>query len=142
MALAIFHAFELEAVWVEEEYGVVVVVIFAGGIDDDDAFLFEEGLERVDILAAAQLKRIVVEADVALAMLALLAATGGSDPEPGLAIRPADRVIIFIRDLKAEEGEKTAVKGLRLLVIADPDGEMVDADDPDHGEISFHAFRR
>ena len=38
--LAVLHAFELHAVGIEKEHGVIVVVIFAGGIDDLGALLF------------------------------------------------------------------------------------------------------
>src|SRR4029079_19167214 len=96
MALAIFHAFELEPVGVEEEHRIVVVIIFAGGIDDDHTFLLEKCLKRIDILAAARRERIVVEADIALAMPTLRSAIiGGRDPEAGIAVRPADRLLIF-----------------------------------------------
>src|SRR4029079_14167787 len=38
--LAVLHAFELHAVRIEKEQGVIVVVIFAGRVDDLGALLF------------------------------------------------------------------------------------------------------
>ena len=73
MLLAVAHAFELHAVGIEKEHGVIVVVIFAGGIDDLGALLFQIGLQRIDILPAAQAEGVMVKADIALAVFVLLA---------------------------------------------------------------------
>ena len=66
--LAVAHAFELHAVGVEEEDGVIVVVIFAGRIDDGGAEFLHEGLQRIDIVAAAELEGVMVKADIAVAV--------------------------------------------------------------------------
>ena len=92
--------------------------------------------KRIDVLAAAQLERVVVEADIADAVLVLAAlGIGRADPEPRLAVGPADRVVVFVRDLEAEELEQPAVEGLRLLVVADPDHQVIDPDDAHHAVL-------
>src|SRR5258707_414403 len=126
MALAVFHAFEPEPVGIEKEDGIVVIIILSGRIDDFRAGLFKEIPKRIDILAASELKSIMVKADIAGAMFVFQAfLIGGTDPEPRLAIRPADRIVIFIRDLKAEESEEMAIEGFRFLIVTDPDDDMV-----------------
>src|SRR2546423_14358027 len=80
----VHHAFELHAIRIGEEHGVIVLVavVLAGRIEHRHAVLVEESAEIVDILAARQLERIVVEADVALAVLVLAAfCIGLGDPE-------------------------------------------------------------
>src|SRR5260221_10731768 len=68
----VHHGFELHAVGVGEIDRVVgAAVIFARRIDHGHAVLFEEGAERVHVVAARDLESIVVGADVALAVLAL-----------------------------------------------------------------------
>ena len=90
-------------------------------------------MKRIDILAASELKSIMMKPDIAGAMLVLQALLiGGTDPEPGLAIRPADRVVIFIRDLKAEVSEEPVIEGFRFLIVTDPDDDMVYSYDLDH----------
>src|SRR3954469_20237565 len=49
---------------------VGAVVILAGRINDRHAVLVDERAERVDVLTAGKLKRIMMKADVALAVLA------------------------------------------------------------------------
>ena len=97
VALAPFHAFEFHAVGIEKEYRVVVIVIFAGGIDDLNAALLQEGLQRTHVLPVPELKRIVMEADVAFAIFVFLAlGVGRSDPKPRLAVGPTDHFRIFV----------------------------------------------
>ncbi len=70
---------------------LVVAVVGAGRVGDFKAMLAEEGAELVDRLAARKLERIVMKADVALAVLALSATSVGlRDPEQRLAVAPAD----------------------------------------------------
>ena len=86
---AIFHAFELQPVGIQEEDGVVILVILTCRIDDGDAFLLQEGLQIVNILPAPQLEGVVVKADIADAMRVLLAfGVRLADPETGLAVGP------------------------------------------------------
>jgi len=47
------------------------------------------------------LEAIVVEADIAVAVRPALR-VGAGDPVAGLAVGPADIVIVFVRNLKAE----------------------------------------
>lgn len=54
---------------------------------------------------------------------------GRPDPEPGLAVGPADGVAVFIRNLESKEREQPAVKGFRQRIVADPDDDVVNADD-------------
>ena len=71
----------------------------------------QEILQRVDILAAAELERIVVETDVAHAVFALAPiGVGRTDPEARLAVGPANRVLVFVGDLEAQECEQPAVE--------------------------------
>ena len=138
VALAIAHAFELHAVRVEEEHGVIVVVIFAGRIDDGGALLFQKGLQRIDIVPAAQAKRVMVKADIALAVFVLLAfRVGGGDPEQRLAVGPAHHAFIFGLDAEAQELHQRRVEGLRLLEVADADHQMVDARQRAPWSLSF-----
>ena len=77
-----------------------------------------------------------MEANIADAVLVRAAlGIGRADPEPRLAVGPADRVLVFIRDLEAEELEQPAVEGLRLLVVADPDHQVIDPNDAYHAVL-------
>jgi hypothetical protein len=134
MALAPAHAFELHAVGIEEEHGVIVVVILAGGIDDGRAALLEIRLERVDIFPVPQTERVVVKADVAFAVFVFLALfVRGGDPEQRLAVGPTHHALVFGLDAEAEEFHQRRIELLRLLEIADADDEMVHSNDFDHG---------
>src|SRR5688572_1362452 len=67
-------------------------------------------------------------------MLALAALrVGVRDPETRLAVLPADRGLVLVHDLHAEEFEQRPVKALRAREIADADRDMVDASDAAHG---------
>src|SRR5262249_33783499 len=93
----------------------------------------EKGAERVDVVAARQLEGIVMEADVALAVLALPALRIGlRDPEQSLAVAPARHVGIVVLELEAEEAEQLAIEFLRAREIADAEPEVIDADDARH----------
>src|SRR5438270_58255 len=77
-----------------------------------------------------------MKADIAGAVLMLHAFfVRGSDPEPRLAVGPADRVLIFIRNLEAEEFEQTAIEGFGFLIIADPDDKVINSDDTHHRDL-------
>ena len=112
----VLHAFELDAVRVEEEHRIVVLVVFVGRVDDANGLALEEGLQGVDVLPVAQLEGIVVQADIADPIG--LAALGAGDPVARLAIGPTDRAGILVRDLEAQELEQLGVKSLRLPVVA------------------------
>src|SRR5262249_16314064 len=103
----VHHGFELHAVWVAEINPVFgAPVIFAGRIDPGHAVRFEEGAERVHVVAARDLEGVVVKADVALAVLALSPLRiGGGDPEQRLAVAPAGHVGILVLELEAEKAE-------------------------------------
>src|SRR5690348_7680877 len=119
VAFAVFHAFQLEPVGIEEEHRIVVVIMLASRVNDGCAEFEQEGLQVIYIPAATQLERIVMEAYIAYAELVRATLSiGRADPEPRLAVGPADRVLVFIRDLEAEESEQPAVEGLRLFVVA------------------------
>src|SRR5215475_10047758 len=124
---AVLHAFELDAIGVEEEHRIVVLIVLVGRIDDANALALEEGLQSVDILPVAQLEGVVVQADIADAVG--LAALSGSNPVASLAVGPANGVGIFVGDLEAQEVEQLGVEGLGLRVVADADGNVIDADD-------------
>src|SRR5687767_10176047 len=97
LPLAPFHPFELHAIGIEEEHGVVIVVILAGRIDDLHALLFQERLQSIDVLPAPELEGIMMEADASDAIFALpLLRIGRADPQPRLAVRPADGSFEFI----------------------------------------------
>src|SRR3546814_9261859 len=74
----------------------------------------------------------MVEADRADLVPALAARIRLPDPEPRLAVGPADHVGVLVQHLEAEEREQPAVEFLGFIVIADANGEMVDADDAHH----------
>lgn len=59
VVLTPFHAFELQSIRIEEEHGVVVVVILGRWVNNGRAQLLYEGLQRVDVLVAAQLECVV-----------------------------------------------------------------------------------
>ena len=81
-----------------------------------------------------KLERIVMKADIAFAVFALLAfGVGGGDPEQRLAVAPAGHVGVVVFELEAEKVEQLAVKFLRAREIADAQNQMVDADDCGHG---------
>src|SRR5712691_8312163 len=99
---------------------VRAAVILAGRIDHIHAALFEERAKLVHVGAARELERIMVEADVALAILALLALrVGRGDPEQRLAVAPAGHVRVLVFELEAEKPEQLAVERLRALEVAD-----------------------
>src|SRR5262245_42652399 len=109
---AVLHAFELEAIRVDEEHRIVVLVVLVGRIDDANALALEEGLQSVDVLPVAQLEGVVVQADIADAVA--LTALGRSNPIAGLAVGPANGVGVFVGDLEAQEVEQLGVEGLGL----------------------------
>src|SRR5512135_2357201 len=130
----IVHALELDAVGVEEIDGVIAAgIILGGGIDDGRADLLQESLQVEDVLALGELEGVVVEADVAAAVLVLLAlAVGLADPEQRLAVAPAGGVGQIVFELEAQEAQNVAVELLRPREVADADRDVIDADDADH----------
>src|SRR5262249_52167860 len=139
----VHHGFELHAVGVGEIDRVIgAAVIFAGRIDHGHAVRFEEGAERVHVVAARPLEGVVVKAGVALAVLALLALRiGGGDPEQRLAVAPAGHVGVVVFELEAEKAEQLAVELLRAREVADAEHQVIDADDAGHG-VSPLSFPR
>src|SRR5262245_48460253 len=133
----VHHGFELHAVGVGEIDRVIgAAVIFAGRIDHIHAVLLEESAERVHVVAARKLEGVVVEADVALAVLALLALrVGGGDPEQRLAVAPAGHVGVVVFELEAEKAEQLAVELLRAGEVANAEHQVIDADDAGHGSL-------
>ena len=113
------HAFELQAVGVQEEHGVIVVVVLAGRIDDFGAQLLHEILQRVDVLAAAQFEPDVVQADVAEAILVLLA----------LRVRGA-RAIRRLRQPRRRNSLEHARSGRQASVRLDAWRHVVDSGAP------------
>src|SRR5262249_50373612 len=139
----VHHRFELHAVGVGEIDRVIgAPVIFAGRIDHGHAVLFEERAERVHVVAARKLEGGGVEADVALAVLALLALrVGGGDPEQRLAVAPAGHVGVVVFELEAEKAEQLAVELLRAREVADAEHQVIDTDDAGH-DVSPLSFPR
>src|SRR5262249_55677579 len=91
---------------------------------------------RVHVAAARNLEGVVVEADVALAVLALAALrVGGGDPEQRLAVAPAGHVTVVVFELEAEKAEQLAVEVLRAREVADAEHQVIDADDAGHGSL-------
>src|SRR5262249_3352696 len=91
---------------------------------------------RVHVAAARNLEGVVVEADVALAVLALAALrVGGGDPEQRLAVAPAGHVGVVVFELEAEKAEQLAVEVLRAREVADAEHQVIDADDAGHGSL-------
>ena len=85
----------------------------------------------------------MVESNITDAVFALAAFfIRRPDPEPCIAIRPADGILVFIRYSEAEKIEQPAVERLGLLVIANPDDEMVDSHDTYHMALSCQAAMR
>ena len=97
----------MPSVRVGKVHGVVIAaVILVGWIDDGHAVLFQKAAERVHIVAARKLERIVVEADIAFAIFVFSPLrVGGGDPKPGLAVAPAGHVHVIVFALEAEEAE-------------------------------------
>src|SRR5262249_43545467 len=94
----------------------------------------QEGAKLVHVAPARQLEGIMVEPDVALAVLLPPAmCVGRGDPEQRLAVAPAGHLRIFVFQLEAEKAEQLAVERLRAHQIADAENEMIDADDTGHG---------
>src|SRR5262249_40854462 len=88
-------------------------------------------------------KGIVVEADVALAVLALAALrVGGGDPEQRLAVAPAGHVGVLVFELEAEKAEQLAVELLRAREVANAEHQVIDADDAGHVSAPAGASRR
>src|SRR6185312_13157159 len=112
----------------------------ASRIDDGGTqFLAKKLLQRVHVLPRAELKSVVMKTDISHPIRVLAAArVGEADPESGLAIRPADRVIVFVRQLETEECEQATVELFRLLVVADSDGQVIDPDDTHH--VGLHSL--
>jgi len=72
-----------------------------------------------------------MEADVAHAMLVLAALrVGGADPEPRVAVGPADRFVVLVGDIEAEKRKQAAVEILGPRIVADADDEVIDAHHP------------
>src|ERR1700681_4574597 len=89
---AVHHGFESHAVGVVEEHGVILIVaiIGAGWIGDLHVVLGQERAELVHRRAVGEFERIVMKADIALAVAAPLALrVRGRDPEQRLAVAPA-----------------------------------------------------
>src|SRR5262245_25668337 len=126
----VHHALELHAVRVGEIDRVVGgLVVLAGRIDHRHAVLGEEGAERVHVPAARKLEGVMVEADVALAVLVLLPfGVGRRDPEQRLAVAPARHVGILVLELEAEKTKQLAVEFLRAGEVADAEHQLTIAD--------------
>jgi hypothetical protein len=121
----------------EEIFGPVISAIPFTDIeevierDDGYAHFHQERLQRFHILPVPQLERIVVEADIVVAVLVGAAfRVGGSDPEPRLAVGPANGGVTLIRKFESEEIEQALIERLRFFVIADPDAQVVDPNHP------------
>jgi len=140
VAFAVLHALQFQAVRIEEKHGIIVFVVFGGRIDDRYTEILEKGLQLIDIFAAAQLERIMVEADVADAVFVLLAlGICWPNPESGIAIGPADCVLVLLGHVKAEEGEQPPIEGFRFFVIAYANDQMVDANHSFFTMLGRHA---
>jgi hypothetical protein len=64
----------------------------------------------------------MVKADIADAVLVLPAlGIRLPDPETRFAVRPADRVFLFVEHLEAHEREQPAVESFGSLEVTDPD---------------------
>ena len=85
--------------------------------------LLQKRAKRVHRLAAVELERIMMKADVALAVSALAAravgAVGLRDPEQRLAVAPAGHVRILVLELETEEAQHLGVERLRAREVAD-----------------------
>src|SRR5262249_17385598 len=99
--------------------------MLAGGIDDLGAELVaQKGVRRIDILPAAQLEGVMVEADIALPIFALAACgVGARDPKARLAVGPADHVAVLVGELESEKLEEPRIKTFRFCVVADADDQ-------------------
>src|ERR1044072_4409900 len=96
----------------------------------------EERAEVVHRLAARKLERVVVEADVALAVPAFASLRIGlRDPEQRLAVAPAREDAAVVPEVEAEEAAHHAVERLRAGEIAHAKHQMIDADDTGHGRL-------
>src|SRR5262249_37723758 len=82
-------------------------------------------------------ERVVVEADIALAISVLAAlCVGGRDPEQRLAIAPADEIGAVVFALEAKEAEHLVVERARAREVADAEYEVIEAGDAGHGLAS------
>src|SRR3954470_16765782 len=129
--LAVFHPLQLQPVGVEEEHGIIVIVIFLSRIDNGGVQLvLQECLQLVHLLSAAELERIVMKSNITATVLVLLPLRiRRADPEQGLAVAPADGILVLLGHLEAEEVEQFAVELPGFFIVADPDHQMIDADD-------------
>jgi hypothetical protein len=93
----------------------------------------QEGVKIIDILAASDLKRIVVIANIAVVIFILLTSRiGAGYLVAGFAIGPADSVVNVIKNIKTQKGKQVAVKCLRFVDIGDMDRKIVNADNALH----------
>src|SRR5439155_8116476 len=140
----VHHALELHAVGIGEIDRIIrAAIIFAGRVDHIHAVLLEEGAERIHVPAARKLERIVVKADVTLAILALSPLrVSGRDPEQRLAVAPAGHVRVLVFELEAEKAEQLAVELLRTREIADAEHQVIDADDAGHDTLRLWSSER
>ncbi len=97
----VFHPLQLQSVGIQKEHGIIVVVILAGRINDFRLqVVAQKGIKVVDILPAAKLKRVMMKSDIADPILTLAArCIGLADPEPRMAIGPADRIRVLASDI-------------------------------------------
>ena len=98
--------------------------------------MWQRLIKFVDIGALRQLERVVVEADIALAVRMFLSlGVGLRDPEQGLAIAPAGHVAVLMFELESQRPEHLVVEVPGALEIADADDQVVDADDACHAGL-------
>ena len=107
MAFTVFHSLELQTVGIKKEHCIVVVVIFSSSIYNlYTLFPRSKRLQSVHVLPATKLKSVVMETDITNAIPSLPAlCIRRPDPEAGLAVRPANRIVIFIRNFEPQKCE-------------------------------------
>src|SRR5262249_27142337 len=105
------HPLELDAVRIQKVHRVVIVVIFGGRVDDVDVVRFEEYLQFVHVVAAAQLEGIMMQADIVLvASSRSCRRFGGHYPEGRPAVPPSGHVAEAADRLESQESKEAIVE--------------------------------
>src|SRR5580704_828244 len=135
------HGFKFHVVRIREIDSIIIAaVILAGRIDHVHSVLFKKLAEIVDGFSAGELEGVVMESDIAFAILVLPALRiGGGDPEQGLAVAPAGHIAVFVLQFEAEKSQQLAVKFLGTSEVADAEHEMVYTDDARHELVRSRA---
>jgi len=114
-------------------------VIFAGRVDDLHPVFLQKCAKRVDVFAASHLERVMMKANIALAILAFPTfGIGGGNPKQRLSVAPSGHIVVFVLEREAEKGQQLVIESLRPPEIADAENEMINTDNARH-EVTFRS---